>query len=30
MICNICFGVYLMVLEARDKARLQAGQVAHA
>jgi hypothetical protein len=30
MICNICFGIYLMVLEARDKARLQAGQVAHA
>jgi len=30
MICNIGFGIYLMVLESRDKARLRAGQVAHA
>ena len=30
LICNIGFGSYLMYLEARDKARLQAGQVAHA
>jgi hypothetical protein len=30
LICNIGFGSYLMVLEARDKAKLRAGQVAHA
>jgi hypothetical protein len=30
VLCNICFGIYLMVLESRDKARLRAGQVAHA
>jgi hypothetical protein len=30
LICNIGFGSYLMVMEARDKARLRSGQVAHA
>ena len=30
LICNIGFGAYLMYCEARDKARLRAGQVAHA
>jgi hypothetical protein len=30
LICNIGFGSYLMVMEARDKAKLRAGQVAHA
>ena len=30
LICNIGFGGYLMYLEARDKARMRAGQVAHA
>ena len=30
LICNIGFGGYLMYLEARDKARIRAGQVAHA
>jgi hypothetical protein len=30
LICNIGFGTYLMIMESRDKARLRAGQVAHA
>lgn len=29
-VCNICFGIYLMIRESRDKARGQAGQVQHA
>ena len=29
-ICSIGFGIYLMVLESRDKAKARAGQVAHA
>jgi hypothetical protein len=29
-VCNICFGIYLMIRESRDKARAQAAQVQHA
>ena len=30
LICNIGFGIYLMIRESRDKARAQAGAVQHA
>jgi hypothetical protein len=29
-VCNICFGIYLMIQESRDKARSRAGEVQHA
>jgi hypothetical protein len=30
LVCQVGFGIYLMVREARDKARARAGQVSHA
>jgi len=30
LICNICFGIYLMIRESRDKARARSGEVLHA
>jgi hypothetical protein len=29
-VCNICFGIYLMIREGRDKARARGGEVQHA
>ena len=29
-VCNICFGIYLMIRESRDKARARTGEVQHA
>ncbi len=29
-VCNICFGIYLMIRESRDKARARAAEVQHA
>ena len=30
LVCNICFGIYLMVRESRDNARARGGEVQHA